>query len=1225
LQVEELEALVLLSNPLSLIPASPPPATAGTECDQTMTVTGGTGPYTSLSVTAFNAGTTGLASPSANLAAGTVTVNSIPSGAGTATFTVNVTDSGGATLSQSDSITVNPALEMTPANLPQGTAGIAYVQTITVQGGTAPYTALTVTGFDPGSTGLSAPLANVNTGTVSINSTATAAGIATFTVRAGDSAGAVLTETYTLTVPAALAITPPALPEATVGTLYNQTVSIAGGSGPYRSLTVTGFNAGTTGLAAPTTNVAAGTVTINSTPTGAGSASFSVNVIDNAGVNFSQTYAITVPVPSDVLTYHNNNSSTGENLAETVLTPANVNPTTFGKLFATQLDGPVEAQPLYMDALSITTGPNPGVHNVVFVATENDSLYALDAGNGTLLWHASLRHAVHGGTVTPVPPADVHAAFDGNPEIGITSTPVIDPATNTIYAVAFTKEVASDGAHFIYQLYALDVASGTEKLGGLAVIADSLGNTYVSGPTVQGSGAGSSGGTVYFDALPQDQRPSLTLANGSIYVGFASFNDTGPYHGWVLGYSAANLQPTAVFNATPNGAQGGIWQSNGRIAVDDQGNLYFETGNGTFETTRNAPGGFPILGDYGDSFVKLAVDPASGPANQNMNGWGLKVVDYFTPYDESHLDHNDIDLGSGAPLLLPSAAGSAAHPDLLVGSGKSGRIYVIDRNDMGHFDPTTDHVVQETPNDTISMPSGAVGSDFSTAAYYDNTIYYVGQGGFGLTFPISAGVLAAAPSSQSSDVYLSRGSTPSISADGNTNGIVWDLDSTTSQLRAYDAGGYDQELYTSMQAAGNRDSLLGTVMHFAVPTVTAGHVFVGTSLGLVVYGLLSPASLPQGTAGAAYQQTLTPHGGTLPYTKLAVIGFDAGATGLALPQIDLANGTIIINSTPSAAGAAAFTVNATDSAGTIFTQTYTITVNPALSATPLALPQGTAGTTYNQAITVAGGTEPYTAVSVTAFDAGVTGLSVPTASSNGTVSIASTPTSAGTVTFTVNVTDSAGAMLTQPYFITINPALGLTPARPPGATVGTPYQQTLMLTGGTTPYTSLSVIGFNNRGTGLTAPMTNLISGTIEVGGMPQHSGTAVFTIQAQDSAGAVFTQTCTVMVNPAPRLSSTELPPARTGLAYTQKIRVTGGTRPLASLTVTDFQSGGTGLTAPHVSLAGGTIVVTGTAHSTGSVTFTVEVTDGAGATFIRKYRIVVLRGRWSSAVSSPFAKERE
>jgi fibronectin type 3 domain-containing protein len=559
---------------------------------------------------------------------------------------------------------------------------------------------------------------------------------------------------------------------------------------------------------------------------------------------------------TNVLTYHNDNASTGQNLTETTLTPANVNSTTFGKLFSAGVDGQVYAEPLVMTGVNITVGTHQGIHDVVFVATEHDSLYAFDANNGTLLWKDVLLTPVHAGTVTSVPSGDVSSG-DISPEIGITSTPVIDSSTGTIYVEAKTKEVVGTNNHYIHQLHAIDVGSGSEKLSGPVVIADSIGDTYVSGPMVNGTGDGNNGhGMVPFDSLRQMNRPGLTLVNGTIYIAYASHGDNGPYHGWVLGFNATTLAPTAVFNTTPNGGLGGIWQAGGRVAVDFDtlGNyfLYFETGNGTFDTTLNPPvTGFPMNGDYGDSFVKLAVDPNSNQNNQNQNGWGLKVVDYFTPFDEANLNNGDLDLGSGAPMVLPDSVGSTAHPHLLVGAGKEGRIYLIDRDHMGHFDPATDHVVQETNNTVIS-------GSFDTPAYFNGQIYYVGGSNIGnpndvgKTFSIANAVLSTSPTSQGPDHYGYPGSTPSISANGSNNGVVWDLDTGTNQLRAYNATGYNTELYTSAQAANNRDALVGSVVKFSVADVANGMVYVGTSSALVAYSIFSqPTQAPAAPSNLA--------------------------------------------------------------------------------------------------------------------------------------------------------------------------------------------------------------------------------------------------------------------------------------------------------------------------------------------------------------------------------------
>lgn len=540
--------------------------------------------------------------------------------------------------------------------------------------------------------------------------------------------------------------------------------------------------------------------------------------------------------------YHNDNSSTGQNLLETQLTPSNVNATTFGKLLTTPVDGQVYAQPLYLGNVNITSGSSLGLHNVAYVATEHDSLYAIDTVSGAVLWKVSFINPSAG--ITTVPSGDV-ASSDLTPEIGITATPVIDPASGTIYVVAKTK---NPGSHYKQTLWAIDVGNGSVK--GSTVIADTVatnpGNpgssqyTYVSGPAVPGSGAGSVGGVVRFNALRQLGRVGLTLANGNIYMAFASHGDNGPYHGWVLSYNAQSLVLNGVFNTDPNGTEGGIWQSGGVVAVDSAGALYVETGNGTFDTTMNAAG-LPSRGDYGDSFIKIVVDPTTSPTNQNINGWGLKAVDYFTPFNQASFDAHDTDLGSGGPMLLPDSAGSAAHPHLLIGGGKEGRIYLIDRDNMGHYSPSSDHVVQES--------LGQVGPIFDTPAFFNDgatsRIYYGTIGNSLKTFTIANAAFSTTFTAHSNDTFGSPGTTPSISANGSTNGIVWDLDRSTSQLRAYDATNIGNELYTSAQATGGRDAL-GSVVKFTVPTVVDGRVLVGTSNSLVIYGLLTPPQLGPG-------------------------------------------------------------------------------------------------------------------------------------------------------------------------------------------------------------------------------------------------------------------------------------------------------------------------------------------------------------------------------------------
>jgi hypothetical protein len=548
-----------------------------------------------------------------------------------------------------------------------------------------------------------------------------------------------------------------------------------------------------------------------------------------------------------VITFHNDPESTGQNLDETVLTPANVKPGSFSKLHTAPVDGQVYGQPLYLPGVAIKTGPHPGPHDVVIVVTQHDSVYVIDANTGQQLWTKSfINPAQH---ITPVPFRDVTPNPDVTPEIGITSTPAIDVGAKILYLTPKTKEIRAGVAHYVYRLHALDIGTAAERPGSPVVIGESTGDNFsdiVSGPSVPGKGEGGSGTVVRFNAKKHFQRSGITLANGRLYLAFSSHGDNVPYHGWVLGYDAHTLTPTAVINVTPNEvtpAKGaprgaGIWQSGGKPVVDSQGHLYLMTGNGAFN--ENLINGFPSQGAYGDSFVKLVIDPSSTMQHPNINGWGLKVVDYFTPFNELQLTNADIDLGSGGPLALPREVGSQHDPNLLVGAGKEGRIYLLDRDNMGKFHPNTDHVVQESgPN--------MVGGIWGSPAYFRDhngvhRVYFGGVNDHVKAFTIANGKITFPASSQSRDIYNYPGTTPAISANKDQNGIVWTMDRRRTMLRAYDATDLSKELYNSNDVAGDR--LPGDVTKFTVPTIADGKVFVvsqsnaaGGINALVIYGL----------------------------------------------------------------------------------------------------------------------------------------------------------------------------------------------------------------------------------------------------------------------------------------------------------------------------------------------------------------------------------------------------
>jgi hypothetical protein len=509
-----------------------------------------------------------------------------------------------------------------------------------------------------------------------------------------------------------------------------------------------------------------------------------------------------IPTPTqhtDAVTYKMDLARTGQNLTESVLTPANVNQTDFGLLRILAADGKVDATPLYLSALTV----QGTTHNVVYVATENDSVYAYDADSGALLWHVSLLGS--GETALTLLPGGCGQVA---PMIGITSTPVIDRSAGPhgiIYLVAMSWASASSTAH--QRLHALDVTSGAELLGGPVEIAA----TY---PKL--------GGTTTFDPLQYEERAALLLLNGTLYTSWTSHCDLHPYTGWIIAYSASTLARAAVLNVAPNSGGKGpaIWMSGGGPAADTAGNIYVLTANGAFETTLDA-NGFPNQGDYGNSFLKLST-----------SGGTLAVSDYFTMYNETSESANDTDLGSGGIMLLPDltdSAGIVRH--LAVGAGKDGNLYVVNRDSMGGFNPSTNQIWQELP--------GALGSGiWSTPAYFNGAVYYGPYSGTLRTFAVQAARLASAPSSNTVVSFPSPGTSPAISANGTSNGIVWAHENASpGVLHAYDAANLAHELYNSSQAPNDRDQF-GPGNKFITPVIVDGKVFVGTQTGVAEFGLL---------------------------------------------------------------------------------------------------------------------------------------------------------------------------------------------------------------------------------------------------------------------------------------------------------------------------------------------------------------------------------------------------
>jgi outer membrane protein assembly factor BamB len=503
---------------------------------------------------------------------------------------------------------------------------------------------------------------------------------------------------------------------------------------------------------------------------------------------------------TNVTTYHNDTARSGQNLTETTLTTSNVNSSSFGKLFVISVDGKVDAQPLYLTQLTM---PNQGTHNVLYVATEHGSVYGFDADSGTLLWQVSILAA---GETT----SDDHGCGQITPEIGVTSTPVIDPKAGpngTIYVVAMSKD---GSGNYHQRLHALDVTNGAEEFGGPH-------NIQASFP---GTGDNSSGGNVVFDPAQYAERAGLLLLNGVVYTGWTSHCDARPYTGWIMGFDESTLAQVSVLNLTPNGNEGSVWMSGAGLAADTSGNIFLLDANGTFDSALDA-NGFPNQGDFGNAFLRIST------SNQK-----LAVADYFEMFNQGAENGSDEDLGSGGALLLPDLTdGSGQTRHLAVGAGKDSNIYVVDRDAMGKFNPSKNNIYQE-------IQSALSGSVFSMPAYFNNAVYYGAVGDNIKAFAISNAQLAGAPASQTGNAFGYPGATPSISANGTNNAILWAAENAGSAvLHAYDATNLSRELYNSNQASGGRDRF-GAGNKFITPMITNGKVYVGTTNGVGVFGLL---------------------------------------------------------------------------------------------------------------------------------------------------------------------------------------------------------------------------------------------------------------------------------------------------------------------------------------------------------------------------------------------------
>jgi len=559
--------------------------------------------------------------------------------------------------------------------------------------------------------------------------------------------------------------------------------------------------------------------------------------------------ALPLAAQVNVLTYRDDNARTGQNPNEPLLTLANVNSSQFGLRYFRAVDGAVYAQPLYMAAVPMAAG---GTHDLILVATEHDSLYAFDAddntgANAAPLWQASFINPAQGVTTVPYQDVSCPVVY---PELGITGTPVIDPNTYTIYFVAFTKETAAGGAvNYVHRLHALDVRSGLELPASPVEIQAAV------------PGTGDGGSVVTFVPKSYKQRAALLLANGVVYTSWSSHCDIGLYHGWILGYRADTLEQAMVYNDTPNGSGASFWGS-GAGPASDGSNVFVVSANGEFDDTTAVP-------DLGDSIIKLS------PAN------GLSVADYFTPFNQLALSDADLDLGSSGALLLPAEVGSGAHPNLLVTAGKGGIVYLVDRDAMGGYNTGSDAGAVQT------VPLAGAGL-FGPPAYFSGNLYFSAQNDQLRAFGISNGQMSASPLSSSPTAFAAPGSSPIVSSNNDSNGIVWAFEIGAGQgvLHAFDAADLSNELFNDP---------VGSFIEFAVPTEADGKVYLGLYQYLAVYGLLpAPAgSLAAVVNAASFNASIAP--GSL----ISVFGGDLARATTSAQQIplpvSLADTSVMIN------------------------------------------------------------------------------------------------------------------------------------------------------------------------------------------------------------------------------------------------------------------------------------------------------------------------------------------
>jgi len=785
---------------LAITTTSLPNGQVGSPYGGPLAASGGTPPYTwTLTSGTLLAGLT--------LNSSTGLISGVPTALASAvvlTFTVSDSEIPAQTKSVNLTLTIAAnsigPLTITSTMLPSGQVGNTYSAILTATGGTTPYTWTLTAGTPPAGLAF-----NPTSAAIAGTPTATANAVA-LSFKVTDSSNPVQTQSVNLVLNISPSTITVSVSPTQVGLAINQTLALTPTTNDFA-----GVNWSCGGSACGTfsaTNTVSGTAVSYTAPATAGLYTIAATSATNNSV--TATVSVAVTDLAGVTTYHNDLSRDGANTQEYLLSPSNVTSSNFGKLFSCSVDEAIYAQPLWVPNVAIGSTQ----HNMVFVATQNNSLFAFDADNpGTPcapLWQVSLLDSSHGGTPgeTPVP-SGPNALIGGpngdiTPEVGVTGTPVIDPTTNTLYVVS--KSVIQSGPTFFQRFHAIDLATGSEKFSGPAAIDDSI--MY--------PGTGDGGLMTVFSPGQEHQRSGLLFLNGIVYVAWASLGDVAPFHGWLVGFDASDLSqaPVYILNVTPDGTEGGIWMSGGAPSVDSAGNIYLITGNGTFDANNpTSPND-----DYGDSLIKIT--PTLAP--------DVSVTDYFTPSDQAYEAANDKDFGSGGAAVLVDLPQNGSNPtQLVVGAGKDGTLYVLNRQALGHLG---DQNAWQTVN---------VGEYvFSTAAFWNNNLYLSNAFGPMQAYTLSpqtaqftAG-LSTTPAS-----YGFFGPTPSVSSmPDNSNGILWLIDSSQyctnrspgcgpAVLHAYDATNLGTEFWNSSMGTGNA---AGNAVKFTVPTIANGKVYIGT-------------------------------------------------------------------------------------------------------------------------------------------------------------------------------------------------------------------------------------------------------------------------------------------------------------------------------------------------------------------------------------------------------------